>query len=224
MTLLQTLDRGLVALEVIAQKAGGLSIAELAAALEVHRAIAYRLVATLEAHGLVARAPDGTLFLGGGVVALAARFEPHLRTVARPLLEDLARETQSTAYLSVPQGEDCVAIMVAEPEEALLRVGYRVGSRHPLNRGAAGIAILAGRPAQPDDPEAVVQARRDGYSITRGQLQRGAVGVASGVRTAGRDGFEACIGVVALDDLDVTVAVPAVMQRAERLAGLLGSR
>ena len=52
---LQTLDRGLQVLALIATRAGGWSIAELAAELDVHRAIAYRLVATLEQHGLIAR-------------------------------------------------------------------------------------------------------------------------------------------------------------------------
>lgn len=221
MAVLQTLDRGLVALQVIAQNPGGLSIADLAAALEVHRAIAYRLVATLEAHGLVSRGGEGLIFLGGGIVALAARFEPHLRTLGRPVVEALARETRATAYLSVPQGEDCVAILVAEPDEGLLRVGYRVGSRHPLTRGAAGLAILAARPERPDEPEGVTQARRDGYSLTRGQLQKGAVGIASPVVVPSQPGFEACVGVVALDDLDVEAAVPAVKAGAARLASRL---
>lgn len=223
MAVLQTLDRGLQALELIAREPDGMSIADLAAALDSHRAIAYRVAATLEAHGLVARGPDGRLYLGSGIVVLAARFEPHLRAVARPILDDLARRTHATAYLSVPQGEECVVLMVAEPEEGLLRVGYRVGSRHPLTRGAAGLVILAARPEQPDDLEAVRQARRDGYSVTRGQLQRGAVGVAAAVpASAGRPGgFEGCVGVVALDDLDTAVAIPEVRAAAERLGRLV---
>ncbi|HEV7371769.1 IclR family transcriptional regulator [Arenibaculum sp.] len=221
--LLQTLDRGLQALEIVAQQPNGITVAELAARLDVHRAIAYRVVSTLEAHGLVSRAAEGQVFLGGGILVLASRFEPQLRSVARPLLHDLAGETRATAFLSVPQGGDCVVIMVAEPEEGLLRVGYRVGSRHPLDLGAAGIAILAGRPERPDDPDAVRQARLDGYSLTRGQLQRGAVGVASPIHAPSRPqpGFEACVGVVAMDDLDTATAIAAVKARAGELAALV---
>lgn len=222
-TTLQTLDRGLHALEIVAEHAEGISVAELAERLDVHRAIAYRIVTTLEQHGLVARSAEGPLRLGAGISLLAARFEPQLRAVAQPLLQALAKATRATAFVSVAQGEECVVILVAEPDEGLLRVGYRVGSRHPLSLGAAGIAILAGRPARADDSEAVRQARADGYSLTRGQLQRGAVGVASPVATPQfRPGVEACVGMVAMDDLDTERAIREVKAHAHQLAELLG--
>ncbi|KAA0010215.1 helix-turn-helix domain-containing protein [Billgrantia pellis] len=222
-TTLQTLDRGLRALELVAEHAEGMTIAELAERLDVHRAIAYRIVTTLEQHGLITRTSDGPVRLGAGISLLASRFEPQLRAVAQPLLQALAKATRATAFVSVAQGEECVVILVAEPDEGLLRVGYRVGSRHPLSLGAAGIAILAGRPARDDDSDEVRQARADGYSLTRGQLQRGAVGVASPVITPPlRAGVEACVGVVAMDDLDTERAIHEVKAHAQRLAELIG--
>lgn len=222
-TTLQTLDRGLRALEIVAEHAEGVTVAELAEHLAVHRAIAYRIVTTLEGHGLITRTREGPVRLGAGISLLASRFEPQLRAVAQPLLQALARATRATAFISVAQGEECVVIMEAEPEEGLLRVGYRVGSRHPLTRGAAGIAILSARPPQPDDDEAVRQARADGFSLTRGQLQRGAVGVASAIASSQvRPGVEACVGVVAMEDLDTETASREVKAYARRLAELLG--
>lgn len=224
---LQTLDRGLQALAIVSQHEGGISIAELAATLDVDRAIAYRLVTTLESRGLIARTDRGRVRLGAGLLILASRFEPQLRTLATPLLRDLAEKTRAAAFLSVPAGDDCIPIMVTEPEGTLLRVAYRVGSRHPLTRGAAGIAILAGRAPSPDDPDAVRLARRDGYSVTRGELQRGAVGIASPIHGPGRDGarqacpasgLEASIGVVAFDDLDIASVKGLVIDGAQRLA------
>ncbi|MDF0750035.1 helix-turn-helix domain-containing protein [Marinobacter sp. 71-i] len=219
MSSLQTLSRGLTALELVAQKENGLAIAELAEALGVHRAIVYRLVTTLEGHGLVTRGRDGRICLGGGVVALASRVEPQLRAMARPLLQELAERTRATAFLCVGHGDECVAVEVAEPETLLLRVSYRVGSRHPLERGAAGIAVAALRPERPDDSEALRQARRDGYSITRGQLQAGAVGVAAPLvyPVDSHFRFEGCVGVVALQDLDVEAATAATVDCARRL-------
>lgn len=220
---LQTLDRGLQALMLIAQEEHGISIADLATGLGVHRAIAYRIVATLESHSLIARVDRGRLRLGAGLLTLASRFEPQLRLLARPVLRELAEATQAAAFVSVPSGEDSVAIMVTEPEGTLLRVAYRVGSRHPLGRGAAGIAILAGRAASTNDPESVSVARHQGFSVTRGELQKGAVGVASPVH--GRDpipvGLEASIGVVAFEDLDVSAAKDLVLDSARRLAAAL---
>ncbi|MFD2395773.1 IclR family transcriptional regulator [Prauserella oleivorans] len=146
MSTLQTLDRGLRALEVISHSPRGISVAELAKELDVHRAICYRIVATLEDHLLVARTEDGRVRLAVGVAVLASRFEPQLHLDARPLLQALANETHATAFVSAAEGQDCVAVQVAEPDDQLLTVGYRVGSRHPLDKGAAGIAILALRP------------------------------------------------------------------------------
>ncbi|WP_445004840.1 IclR family transcriptional regulator [Halomonas mongoliensis] len=221
-TTLQTLDRGLNALTIIADAPGGLSVAELAERLSVHRAIAYRIVTTLEGHGLVNRGQDGLLRLGAGINLLASRFEPQLRALAQPRLKALAAATRATAFLSVAQGEEAVVILVAEPDDGLLRVGYRIGSRHPLSLGAAGFAILAGRPAEAGEPEAVTQARREGFSLTRGQLQRGAVGVASPIPTdPRRSGVEACVGVVAMDDLHSSTAIAEVKACARELAELV---
>jgi DNA-binding IclR family transcriptional regulator len=224
---LQTLDRGLSVLELVSQRPAGVSVAELAAALDVHRAICYRIVATLEAHALVSRAEDGRIRLGAGTAVLAARFEPQLRHTAQPVLHALARETRATAYVSVAQGEDCIVVLVAEPESSLIRVGYRVGSRHRLTVGAAGIAILALRPRRHGEPDAVDAARRDGYCVTAGQLERGAVGVASGIEVpsgmGGGTGIEACVGVVALDGLDVAAAATAVVRAAREISALVSA-
>lgn len=221
---LQTLDRGLQVLMMISQSRDGLSIADLAARLGVHRAICYRLVGTLEARGFVARRADGQIHLGAELLSLASRFESRLRAVAGPLIRKLAQDTRAAAFVSVPQGDQCVAIMVAESDAPLLRLSYRVGSRHPLSLGAAGIAILSGRPESAADPEEVREARRLGYSLTRDQLQRGAVGVASPVHGEGLDlGFEACVGVVALDGLDVAGATEAVVACARRIVDALQS-
>ncbi|GAA1192445.1 IclR family transcriptional regulator [Prauserella alba] len=227
MSTLQTLDRGLRALDVISQAPSGMSVAELARRLDVHRAICYRIVSTLEEHQLIARTEDGKLRLAVGVSVLAARFEPQLHHDVRPLLQELANDTRATAFLSAAEGGDCVALQVAEPDAQLLTVGYRVGSRHPLSKGAAGIAILARRPAQPDDAAAVVRARQDGYSLTRGELEHGAVGVAAGIGIPeGRQAVghaERSVGVVAIEGLDTDRAAQAVLRTARRLEELLAT-
>ncbi|MDQ0383036.1 IclR family transcriptional regulator [Amycolatopsis thermophila] len=218
MSTLQTLDRGLRALEVVAESPAGISVADLARELDVHRAICYRIVATLESHRLVSRTDDGRVRLASGLARLASKFEPHFHQDVLPLLQDLANRTSATAFLSAVEGSECVVAMVAEPEGTVLTVGYRVGSRHPLTLGAAGIAILAARPEGPGEPEAVRQARRDGYSLTRGQLERGAVGLAAGIR-AGT--LERSVGVVAIDGLDTDLAATEVMATARRIEQLL---
>ncbi|WP_256562614.1 MULTISPECIES: hypothetical protein [unclassified Pseudomonas] len=136
----------------------------------------------------------------------------------------LARQAQASAFISVTQGNECMVIMVADPAESMMRVGYRIGSRHPLDQGAAGIAILSGRKALPNDSEAVIQARELGYSLTRGQLQPGAIGVASPISCPhDQHSFEACVGVVALNSLDLDIATQAVPRTAAIITQLLGA-
>ena len=224
-TTLQTLDRGLQALDLIGRQTRDITVAELAKELNVHRAVAYRIVATLQKHGLVTRTPDGPIRLGAGITRIATGFEPQLREVALPLLQSLADAAQATAFVTVAQGEECVVVHVAEPEVGLLRVGYRVGSRHPLSLGAAGLAILAGREPQPHEPDAVRQARANGYCLTRGQLQEGALGIASPLKDPQRKSdLEAAVGVVAMNDLDTEVAIDTVKGVARTIAQRLGMR
>lgn len=221
---LQTLDRGFLVLRMLAEVEGGMKVAEIAERLGVHRAIAYRLVGTLEANGMAQRLPDGPVVLGAGLVALGARAEGNLRLLVRPVVDSLATEVAATAFLSIADGDDGVAILTAEPRDhGVLNVNYRVGTRHPLDRGAAGIAILAGRPEGAGDSQAVREARHRGYSITRGQLQPGAVGVASPATLPRRryPALECSVGVVGLEGLDLERAAAAVQAAAHRVTEIL---
>ena len=62
----QTLDRGLRVLRTLAATPSGLSITALAAEIGVNRTVVYRLVATLEQHGLARRDAGGRLHVGLG--------------------------------------------------------------------------------------------------------------------------------------------------------------
>jgi DNA-binding IclR family transcriptional regulator len=223
---LQTLDRGLQALKILSMRTGGISVADLAAELSIHRAIAYRLIATLEHHGLIARMRDGRIVTGAGVLRLSATFESQFRALAQSFLYQLAEEASATAFITVAQGDDCTAIQVCEPQMVDFRMSYRVGSRHSISVGAAGIAILAGRPSSSSDTDAVKLARQLGYSITHGELQKGAIGIASAIAlndSSGRLPFEACVGIVAMEDLDTGRCAGLVMACAEKLATTLTS-
>lgn len=221
----QTLDRGLRVLEVLAATPRGLTVTELAQAVGVNRTVVYRLVTTLEQHALARRDAAGRLHVGLAVLALARGLQPVLREVANPVLRALAEDLGATAHLTVVDGAEALAIAVVEPTWTDLHVSYRVGARHPLERGAAGQAILLGRsvsggqrggaggqrwagPAGAGPGELVVQ--------TSGELQPGARGIASPV--LGVDGLEASVGIVTLGDLDAETAGPRVRAAAERLA------
>ncbi len=200
----QTFDRGLRLLEIIAESRGGLTVGEAAETLGINRTIVYRLLATLEEHGLVRRA-DGTRYsVGFGVLALAGNIHPSLRHVAHPVLRSLAEKVGATAHLTIVDGAEALAVAVVEPTRTEYHVAYRAGTRHQLEHGAAGRAILSVRCGQP------------ALAASTGELQTGAHGVAAPV--IGVPGVEASVGVVALGDLDDAAAGPQVSDAAKELA------
>jgi DNA-binding IclR family transcriptional regulator len=145
----QTLDRGLRVLKLLADTDHGLTVTELAAKLGVNRTVVYRLLATLEQHSLVRRDLGGRARVGLGVLGLAHQVHPLLREAALPALRSLAEEIGATAHLTLVDGTEALAVAVVEPTWTDYHVAYRTGFRHPLDRGAAGRAILAGRGMQP---------------------------------------------------------------------------
>jgi len=219
---LQTLDRGLTVLSIVASRPHGISVADLTESLGVHRAITYRLVATLHAHQLVVRGSDGLVYLGAGVTGLAQSYLPHLRDLVQPILVKLADELRTTSFLSVAEGNECVVVHTAEPRGAALRVTYQAGTRHTLALGAPGLAILAGRPEAPDDSERVREARQVGYAVTHGELQEGAVGCSAPLpQLTHAASLEGSIGVVAIGGLDTERAGRLSVAAAAELAAQL---
>ncbi|MFX4285036.1 IclR family transcriptional regulator [Janibacter sp. G349] len=223
MSTLQTLDRGLEAIEIISRRTSGTSPAALADELGVHRAGAYRVLATLEQRHLVAKGSDGLYRLGSGALAYAGRFMSQYRLAAQPLVQDLADGTGCTAFVSIADRDESVAVAVAEPgARGAIGISYQIGTRHPIAHGADGIAILAQRPAAATDAEAVRVARELGYAVSDGQVQPGTVGLAIGTGSIA-DEVEGSIGVIRLGapaDLDIDSLLPHV-QRARDLVSQL---
>ena len=215
----QTLDRGLTVLSLLARNTDGLTAAELAQELSTARAVVYRLLRTLEVHRLVGRI-DNRYVLGMGIAELASRLRPQLQITVLPILRRLTEATNSTALLSIADGDQALILLTVEPAESTLHLAIRQGARHPLTLGADGIAILAGRPPASTDTAEIRQARQRGYAVSIGALQAGAAGIAAPITTS--DWATASIGIVRLGDDEadigpqVTEAVTAASADATR--------
>ncbi len=144
----QTLSRGIRVLEILADARQPLSIDEITTQLSVHRSIAYRLVRTLEAHGLIERDAAGRIELGAGLAALAAGVAHDLQAEALPELTATANELGMTAFLAVLDRDECVTLASVEPRHGVATVAQRPGTRHPITVGAPGKALLAQLPPE----------------------------------------------------------------------------
>lgn len=155
----QTLSRGIRVLEVLADAREPLTIDEVSRRLEVHRSVAYRLLRTLEDHGLVVRDGNGRIALGARMAALAAGVAHDLQAEALPELTAIANELGETSFLTVLDHDECVTLASVEPRHAVASVAQRPGTRHPVTLGAPGKAILSLLPpgAWPQDATATLR-------------------------------------------------------------------
>lgn len=218
---LQTLDRGIRLLEVLAEAPAPLAIGQLADSLGLHRSIIYRILRTLEAHHLVHRRPDGLCELGLGLSTLARNVSRSLQTAALPELATVANAAGMTCFLVVPDGNECVTLVSVEPKHSAATVVQRPGTRHPLDRGAPGLALLAMRPPAHGERKEVMEARREGYAHSHSEVIPGLSSLAVPI-PADSDDHDAAICVVYVtSDVDVAGIVARLRSAAERVAAEL---
>jgi DNA-binding IclR family transcriptional regulator len=206
----QTLDRGLRVLKLLADTDHGLTVTELSHKLGVNRTVVYRLLATLEQHALVRRDLGGRARVGLGVLRLGRQVHPLVREAAMPALRSLAEDIGATAHLTLVDGAEALAVAVVEPTWTDYHVAYRAGFRHPLDRGAAGKAILLARRQPAPDPA---------YALTHGELEAGASGAAAPL--IGVTGVEGSVGVVMLADAVPERVGQRVVEAAKEVAEAL---
>ena len=217
----QTLDRGIRILEHVAAAGSPQSIMDIATGVDLHRSITYRLLRTLETHELVERDTAGRYWLGVGVSALARSVRSDLQTAALPRLEALAEDLGMTAFLVVRVGGEAVTVASVEPRDTAAHVVYRPGTRHPLDRGAPGLALLMPEAPATDGREALRQARRTGWASSHGEVIPGFRSVAAPI--LGPDGgARAAIAVVYVDETADAVPIGhAVVAAANKVAAAL---
>ncbi|MET7271439.1 MULTISPECIES: IclR family transcriptional regulator [Streptomyces] len=209
----QTLDRGLRVLKLLADTDHGLTVTELSHKLGVNRTVVYRLLATLEQHALVRRDLGGRARVGLGVLGLGRQVHPLVREAAMPALRSLAEDIGATAHLTLVDGAEALAVAVVEPTWTDYHVAYRAGFRHPLERGAAGKAILSAR------QKVAVTEPGPGYTLTHGELEAGACGAAAPL--LGVTGVEGSVGVVMLSEVVPERVGTRVMEAAREVAEAL---
>jgi DNA-binding IclR family transcriptional regulator len=200
----QAVARALALLKMFSDSQPEWGLRELALATGLNKTTVFRLLAALEAEGLIMRNPlSGGYRLGVELIALggcAVRSHP-VRVVSRPVLEALAQESDETASLEVLVG---VQVLIIDEVSSRHPMGMSqdVGGRLPAYATATGKLLLAALPpdesnalldlplakltdqtlSEPDGLRSEFQTiRQQGYALAVGELEPGFVAVAAPV-------------------------------------------
>ena len=141
---IQSVDRAIDVLEYLAERDEG-AVTDLAAALGVHKSTAFRLLAALEARGLVEQVSErGRYRLGFGLVRLAGATAARLDLVeqSRPVSRRLAAELGETVNVARLEG-DAVVNVDQVLGGATVTTQNWVGQRTPLHATSSGKVLLA---------------------------------------------------------------------------------
>ena len=140
----QSLDRALRILAVVAE-ADGLSLSEVAARSEISASTAYRMLVTLEAHGMVEFEKTEQLWsVGVATYRMGAAFlrRRKLADRARVVMQELMEKSGETANLGLAEDDSVVFVSQVETHQAI-RAFFRPGTRSPFHASGIGKAVLA---------------------------------------------------------------------------------
>jgi DNA-binding IclR family transcriptional regulator len=205
---IQAVDRAAALLKTVAASRRPLSVVELAGATGLNRSTAWRLLATLDRHGLVERDPVSQRYsIGYAILQMAAAgdYDALVRR-ARPVLERLAVETGETVNLAVAKRFHLV--YVDQVEAPQIMSPNWLGRNAPLHATSSGKAFLAWLP--PEEREALTPARLQRYTPTTITTRRELEHELDAVR---QEGYSVCVG-----ELEETLygASAAVLNERER--------
>jgi len=146
--LLSSVQKALRVLRTFSADNPELSLTEISQRLDLHKSSVFRILATLESEGFVEKNPLTTRYkLGLRLLELASRVVGRydLRDMARPYMEELARELEEIVHLSILDGKEIVYLEKKGGGQPLT-VATRVGGRSPAHASAMGKVLLAGVP------------------------------------------------------------------------------
>lgn len=197
-----SLGRMLGVLDTFSEDAPIWTVDNIAAALGYTRATAYRYVGGLCDAGLLTRVAQGAYGLGPRIIELdrqIQRCDP-LLTVAERVMQDLLRPNRGQVVLLCSPFRETVLCIHQAGHDKALALSYARGRPMPLFRGATSKVILACLPerrltrlflgnqaeirkvglgrTREEFLASLKSIRRQGFSITRAEVDRGVVGIA----------------------------------------------
>ncbi|WP_157019661.1 HTH-type transcriptional regulator BhcR [Mesorhizobium xinjiangense] len=143
-TYIQSLDRAMEVLKVAAA-GNGMSLTEIAEASSQSPSTAYRILITLQKHGMVEFDEAGQLWhVGLEAFRIGSTFLGRTRIVerSRAVMQRIMAETGETANLAIVDGGEVIFVSQVETHEPI-RAFFRPGTRGPIHASGIGKALLA---------------------------------------------------------------------------------
>ena len=143
--LVQSLDRVMTVLSVIAESPGGLRLGEIAGVTGLAPSTFHRLLATMERRRFVQFDPRCSVWLiGREAFRVGSAFVRHAAFVApaMPVMRRLRDETRETVNIGSPD-DGCIVILAQVESREVIRAINIVGGRSPLSSSGLGKAILS---------------------------------------------------------------------------------
>lgn len=144
-TTLQTVERALAFLEVVASSPRSLTVKDVAAHLGVPITTCYHLLNTLVAQGYLEKAPDHTLRIGFQAAVLYDGYRRGYSTQQEmnEFVTRLAQQTAETAWLSMLVNDSVVLTAFADGPQAVRATGLYIGLSGMEHVRSAGRAVMA---------------------------------------------------------------------------------
>ena len=142
---IQSLDRGLIILELAGKSSSPVSLGYLTGILGIDRSSVFRLANTLKRRGFLAHASTGKDYvLGPSVWRLSRQYDwsNMLATVAHDRLKALAALTNETAHLAIREGRSALFIDHAASTH-VISISGQTGEHVPIYCSAHGKALIA---------------------------------------------------------------------------------
>jgi DNA-binding IclR family transcriptional regulator len=140
---IQVIARAAAILRLLGKETGGLSLGQIAKAVDLPRSTVQRIVGALSNEGFVTKGDgSGRIQLGAEIQSLAQATAVAPRDRLRPVMEHLAQSTGETVDLAVLQGGKMLFLEQIEGQHRLRTVS-RIGDAFPLTCTANGKAALA---------------------------------------------------------------------------------
>lgn len=145
--LIQSVDRAITVLEVLAAEKNGCGVSELARATGLHKTTVFRLLSTMMNRGYVEKGPKSddyrlsTRFL---LLSNAILDRMDLRNIARPYIKELSSKTKEVVHLAILDEGEVVYIDKVESPDHSIRIYSQIGKRSPVHCTALGKVFLTG--------------------------------------------------------------------------------